>query len=78
MEVFGSHIAQRDAILCEQFGEGVDSTAMFQVSHHSYLSQKQCDNISWSDFRSTLSDPLFTHRHSVDRAQLFPDGEDVQ
>lgn len=78
MEVFGSHVAQRDAVLCEQFGEGVDSTAVFQISHHSYLSQKQCDNISCCEIRITLRDPLFTHSHSVDRPQLFPDGEDIQ
>lgn len=31
-----------------------------------------------SKFSSTSIDAPFTHRHSVDRPQLFPDSEDVQ
>lgn len=37
VEVLGSHVAQRDAILGQQFGEGMNRAAVFQVTDHGYL-----------------------------------------
>lgn len=37
VEVFGSHVAQGDAVLRQEFGEGMNRAAVFQISDHSYL-----------------------------------------
>lgn len=39
VEVLGSHVTQRDAVLCQQFGEGMNRAAMFQITNHSYLTK---------------------------------------
>lgn len=37
VEVLGGDVAQRDAVLREQLGEGVNRAAVLQISDHSYL-----------------------------------------
>ena len=37
MEVRGRHVAQRDAVLGQQLGQGVHRAPVFKVSHHGDL-----------------------------------------
>ena len=39
VQVWGCHVAQRDAVLGQQPGQGVDCAAVLQVTHHGDLGQ---------------------------------------